>query len=101
MLKEAMVVQAVGRTVLGLNLGTAKTFFSSPRLTDWLWTPSSLLFNGYQGSFPTAKWQGRDANFSPPLSAEVKNECSNNPVPLLRLHLTRGLEQTTKKHQSV
>jgi len=80
----------------GLNLGRAKTFFSSPRFPDWLWSPSNLLFNGYQGSFLTAKWEGRDANFSPPLSAKVKNEWSNNPVPPLRLHLTRGLQQTTK-----
>jgi len=100
MLKEALEGKAIGRTVRGLNLGTAKTFFYPPRLPDWLWRPFNFLFSGYQDAqdaLPTAKWQGRDANFSPPLSAKVKNEWSNKPVPSLRLHLTRGLQQTTTK----
>jgi hypothetical protein len=37
--------------------------------------PPSLLYNGYRGSFPGAKARpGRDADHSPPSSAEVVNE---------------------------
>ena len=40
---------------------------------DWPWGPPSLLYNGYQ-VFPGGKvWPGRDADLSPPSSAEVKN----------------------------
>jgi hypothetical protein len=42
---------------------------------------SSLLYNGYRGSFPEAIVQpGRDANHSPPSSAEVKNEWELYPL---------------------
>jgi hypothetical protein len=37
--------------------------------------PTSLLSNGYRGPFPGSKARpGRDADHSPPSSAEVKNE---------------------------
>jgi hypothetical protein len=37
--------------------------------------PPSLLYNGYWGSFPRGKARpGRDADYSPPSSADVKNE---------------------------
>jgi hypothetical protein len=37
--------------------------------------PPSLLHNGYRGPFPEAKARpGRDADHSPPSSAEVENE---------------------------
>jgi hypothetical protein len=40
-----------------------------------IWGPPSLLYNGYRGSFPRGKaLSGRDADHSPPLSAEVRNE---------------------------
>jgi len=40
-----------------------------------LWGPPSLLSNGYRGPFPGGKARpGRDADHSPPSSAEVKNE---------------------------
>jgi hypothetical protein len=40
-----------------------------------LWGPPSLLYNGYRGSYPRGKARpGRDADHSPPSSAEVENE---------------------------
>jgi hypothetical protein len=43
----------------------------------------SILSNGYLGSFPSAKWYGREADHSPPSSAHAKNSGAIPP-----LHLT-------------
>jgi hypothetical protein len=49
--------------------------FSSNLCPDRLWGPPSLLYNGYRGPFPGGKARpGRDADHSPPSSAEVVNE---------------------------
>jgi hypothetical protein len=46
-----------------------------PLCPDQLWSPLSLLSNGYRRSFPGGKARpGRDADHSPSSSAEVKNE---------------------------
>jgi hypothetical protein len=38
-----------------------------------IFTSSNHVFNGYRGDlFPGVKWQGREADHSPPASAEVK-----------------------------
>jgi hypothetical protein len=43
---------------------------SSPRLPDRLWSRPNFLSNGYRGLFPR---QGREADHSTPIKAEVKN----------------------------
>jgi hypothetical protein len=41
----------------------------------WLWGPPSLMYRGTGGPVPWAKARpGRDADHSPPTSAEVENE---------------------------
>jgi hypothetical protein len=56
------------------SLAGAKDF-SSSLCPDRHWGPTSLLYNGYRGSFPPGKARpGRDADHSPPSSAEVVNE---------------------------
>jgi hypothetical protein len=53
----------------------AKGFFLWPLCPDRLWGPPSLLYDGSRTSFPRAKARpGRDADYSPPSSAEVENE---------------------------
>jgi hypothetical protein len=47
-------------------------FFSSSPRPDRLWGPPSLPSNGYRGSFPSVKRPVREADRSPPSSAEVK-----------------------------
>ena len=51
--------------------------FSSP---DRIWSLSSLLFNGYRRSFPEVKRPGREMDYPPQSSAEVK---ISGTVPLL------------------
>jgi hypothetical protein len=46
--------------------------FTSPCRPDRLWGSPNLLKNGYRGSFPGVKRHEREADHSPPTSAEVK-----------------------------
>jgi hypothetical protein len=65
----------------------AKDFSSI--LCRQLWGPPSLLSNAYRGSIPGKKERpGRDADHSPPSSAEVKNkqETHSFPSPPWRLY---------------
>jgi hypothetical protein len=57
-----------------IHLTVSKTFSSPPR-PERLWGPPSLLSNGYWGGGFSlgVKRPGREADHSPPSSAEVKN----------------------------
>ena len=57
-----------------LHCGRGHRFFSSPKRTDRLWGPHSLLFQGYRVSFPGIKRPGRDVDHSRRPSAVVKKE---------------------------
>jgi hypothetical protein len=56
----------------GVRVPVGSKIFTSPYRPDRLWGPPNLLYNGYWGSFPGVKRQGREADHSPPTGAEVK-----------------------------
>ena len=60
--------------------------FSSPKCPYWLWDAPSLLFSGYQASFPGLKWPECEVNHSLPFSAKVKDEWSCTSALPLCLH---------------
>jgi hypothetical protein len=70
--RDSSVGKATGYGLDGRGVGVrdpvGSRIFSSPRRPDRLWGPPSLLSNGYQG----VKRTGREADHSPPTSAEVK-----------------------------
>jgi hypothetical protein len=73
--------------VLQLPTGAMLGFFSSPPRPDRLWGPPSLLSSGYQGLFlRVVKRPGREADHSPPSSAEFKNAWIYTFTPPIRLH---------------
>jgi len=65
-------------------------FFYSPKCPEQFWGPSSLVLNGYRGSFLGIKWLGCAADHSPPNSAEVKNEWSYTTSHPICLHSMDG-----------
>jgi hypothetical protein len=49
---------------------------------EHLWGALTLLFSGYRGTLALViKFPGREADLSPPSSAEVKNEWNYTSVP--------------------
>jgi hypothetical protein len=64
-----------------------KKFFSTSHHPERFWVPPSLALNGYGGSFPGAKRQGRESDHSPPSNAEAKNSGAIPPLhSLICLH---------------
>jgi len=60
--------------------------FLSPKRSDGLWGPPSLLFNAQWGFVPEVKRLGRDFDHLPLSSAKVKNEWSYTSTPPTCLH---------------
>jgi hypothetical protein len=58
---------------VGVRVTVGSRIFSSPCRPDRLWGPPNLLSNGYRGALsPGVKRAGREADHSPPTSAEFK-----------------------------
>ena len=75
-----------GWTIRLFNPGREKRFSVLHNHANQFWGPYNLLFNGWQCSFPGAKWPGREIDHSSPYSAEVKNEWGYTSTPLARRH---------------
>jgi hypothetical protein len=59
--------------VVGVLVLMGASIFTSPYHPDWLWVSPNLLSNEYWGLFPLGvKRPGREADHSPPTSAEIK-----------------------------
>jgi hypothetical protein len=72
---KSSVSKATGYVLDGpVSIPVTARFFSPPQRPDRLWGLPSLLSNGYRGALsPEVKPQEREADHSPPSSAEVKN----------------------------
>jgi hypothetical protein len=69
-----------GRFGVRISVG-ARGFSLLQKRPDQVWVPPSVLFSGYQGSFPIVKWLRHEVNHSPPSNAEVKNEWIYTSTP--------------------
>ena len=97
--------------VPGSNPGGSEIFRTCP---DRPWGPPSLLYNGYR-VFPEGKERpGREADPSPPSSAELRKSraipllplghnrvCNGVTVPLMFLNCSTCFERHTAHHQEL
>jgi hypothetical protein len=67
-------VVGIATRLRGSNPGRRMRFLYFLKGPDRLWGPSSLLFSGYRRSLQRIKRPARAVNYSPPSSAELKNE---------------------------
>jgi hypothetical protein len=78
---------ATGWMIAGSSTERGRAFFSSPPRPDRLWGPPSLLSNVYQEIFSWGQsGRGREADHSPPSSAEAKSAWSYTSTPSICLH---------------
>jgi hypothetical protein len=70
---QSVLVSDYGLGDQGSIPDRGREFFFQPLRPDRLWGPPSLLSNGYRGPIPLGT-PGRDADHSPPSSAEVESE---------------------------
>ena len=59
-----------------------RRFVGSPKSPERLWSPRSLLLNGYRDYLQEVKWPRREVDHSPPSSAKVKTEWRYTSTPL-------------------
>jgi hypothetical protein len=67
---------------VGVPVPVGTRIFTSPYHPDRLWGPPEFLSNAYRGApFPGVKRHGREADNSPPTSAEVKKNWIDTSTP--------------------
>jgi hypothetical protein len=70
----------------GSNPGWSKRMFFSPKFTDHLWSPPSLLFNAQWSSLLRTNQPRNEDDYSLPSIDEVRNEWSNTSIPPVCSH---------------
>jgi hypothetical protein len=83
-LRDSLVGMATrcGLDGRGLIAERGMRFFSTPQRPDRLWSPPSLLSNGYlRLLLRRVKRLGRKADHSPPSSVVVNNDGTVTPLP--------------------
>ena len=83
---QVELLLGTGWKVRGYNSGTIKRSYFLYNRPDRIWGPISFLFSRYQNSFPRTEQSRREVDYSPPSSAEIKNEWSYASIPPIRLH---------------
>jgi len=73
-----------GRT--GVRIPAGGEFFISKKKCRSSIRPTSFHFNGYGDHSPQKEWSERDADHTPPCSAEVETMWSYTSTPPPRLH---------------
>ena len=71
-----------------------KGYLSFPKYSDWLWGPSSLVFNEFRGSIPGKERPRREVFYSPSSNVTVKNEWIFASI----LPTCRGVRFSTQLH---
>jgi hypothetical protein len=74
--------------------------FSVQNRSNRLWGPCTLKFNSYWGSFAEVKRPGRDFDYSPLCSANVKNDLSCTSSPLHAIVCIKGRLKIGKKYHT-
>ena len=67
--------------IRGSNSGWINKFVFSQKRPDQFRGQLSLPLSVFGGSFPRVKWPGREVDYSPPSSAEAKNEWRSASSP--------------------
>ena len=68
----------------GLSSLQARQTVSSACRSNRLWVPTNIIFNGCRSSFKALRRPGREVNYSPPFSVEVKMSGAIPPAECLR-----------------
>jgi hypothetical protein len=72
---------------VGVRVPVGLKIFTSPHRPDRLWDPPNLVSIVYlEALSPGLKRQGREADHSPPTSAEAKKTWIYETTPPIRLH---------------
>jgi hypothetical protein len=73
-LRVTVCIAGVDWMVWGFMSGSGKRFFAPHQCPDWFWSPCSLLFSGYCGSFPEHKLAGAGSLPLTSMLCQVKAE---------------------------
>jgi hypothetical protein len=98
---ELQLVWRLGGRLDGSGFESQWARLIPPKCTVWLWGPPSPIFSENRGSFQGLSQSGHEFNYSPPSSAEAKNEWSYttaSPYAFMAWTLTPYLQSVRHKY---